>query len=130
MSAKEMITSILSSTKADVELKTVDNTSMTSFGSKRPLEERKAKQVLTLYGEQMPGYLSGYVDRNGETLFVTEQDTTVPVLTITVDKDQYSERHNVGCLALSTMVNCYEFLPAEVQLTSQTKVVVKGENDE
>ena len=124
MSAKEILSNILDSTRADVFYKTKSGTMVTVSG-KQMLSRLESRVVLEQYGKQMPGYLSGYVDNQGGTKFVTEQGYLDPVTTISVDKDQYSERHNVGCLALASMVAGGPLVDIPCELTSQTKVVVK-----
>jgi hypothetical protein len=128
MSAKEILSKILDSTKADVSYKTKTGATVIVSG-KQMLTKLESLNALGLYGNQMPGYLSGYVDNQGGTKFVTEQDPLDPVTVVEVGKDQYSERHNIGCVVLAAMVSG-ELLGGTLgELTSQTKVVVK-EDDE
>ena len=124
MSAKEILSKILDSTKADVSYKTKSGITVTVSG-KQMLTKLESLNALGLYGNQIPGYLSGYIDNQGGTKFVTEQGVLDPITVVEVDKDQYSERHNVGCVVLAGMISGEPLIDIQHELTSQTKIVVK-----
>ena len=124
MSAKEILSKILESTKADVSYKTKSGTTV-SVSGKQMLTKLESLNALGLYGNQIPGYLSGYIDNQGGTKFVTEQGVLDPITVVEVDKDQYSERHNVGCVVLAVMISGEPLIDIQHELTSQTKIVVK-----